>query len=52
MARRNRAEAVVEDEIGVYHCIQRVVCRTFLCGVDPLTKQSFDRRKDWNRDRF
>ncbi len=45
MARRNRAEVVVEDEIGVYHCIQRVVRRAFLCGVDPLSKQSFDHRK-------
>ena len=52
MARRNRAEVVVEDEIGVYHCIQRVVRRAFLCGVDPLSKQSFDHRKDWIRDRL
>ena len=25
MARRNRAEIVVPDEVGVYHCVQRVV---------------------------
>ncbi len=25
MARRNRAEVVVADEVGVYHCVQRVV---------------------------
>ncbi len=37
MARRNRAEVVVADEIGVYHCVQRVVRRAFLCGVDPLS---------------
>ena len=52
MARRNRSEVVVEEEIGVYHCIQRVVRRAFLCGVDPLTKQSFEHRKDWIRDRL
>ncbi len=37
MARRNRAEVVVADEVGVYHCVQRVVRRAFLCGIDPLS---------------
>jgi len=37
MARRNRAEVVVADEIGVYHCVQRVVRRAFLRGGDPLS---------------
>ncbi len=37
MARRNRAEVVVADEVGVYHCVERVVRRAFLCGVDPLS---------------
>ncbi len=44
MARRNRSEVVVENEIGLYHGIQRVVRRAFLCGVDPLTKQLFEHR--------
>ena len=29
MARRNRAEVVVEHEIGVYHCIRRAVGEAF-----------------------
>jgi len=37
MARRNRAEVVVAEEIGVYHCVQRVVRRAYLCGVDSLS---------------
>jgi hypothetical protein len=37
MARRNRAEVVVADEIGVYHCVQRVMRSAFLCGIDPLS---------------
>ncbi len=37
MVRRNRAEVVVADEIGVYHCVQRAARRAFLCGVDPLS---------------
>jgi len=28
------ARVVVADEIGVYHCVQRVVRWAFLCGVD------------------
>jgi len=52
MARRNRAEVVVADEIGVYHCVQRVVRRAFLCGVDPLSGNSYDHRRNWIRDRL
>jgi hypothetical protein len=52
MTRRNRAEVVVADEIGVYHCVQRVVCRAFLCGVDPLSGNSYDHRRTWIRDRL
>ncbi len=52
MARRNRAEVVVADEIGVYHCIQRVVRRAFLCGVDGLSGKSYEHRRTWIRDRL
>jgi len=52
MPRRNRAEVVVADEIGVYHCVQRVVRRAFLCGVDSLSGKSYDHRRAWIRDRL
>ncbi len=52
MARRNRAEIVVADEVGVYHCVQRVVRRAFLCGVDPVSGNSYDQRRAWIRDRL
>jgi len=52
MARRNRAEVVVADEVGVYRCVQRVVRRAFLCGVDPLSGNSYDHRRTWIRDRL
>ena len=46
------AEVVVADEVGVYHCVQRVMRRAFLCGVDPLSGNSYDRRRTWIRDRL
>ena len=55
MARRNHAEVVVADEIGVYHCVhcvKRVVRRAFLCGVDALSGKSYDHRRAWVRDRL
>ena len=52
MARPNRAEVVVADEIGVDHCVQRVVRRAFLCGVDSLSGNSYDHRRAWIRDRL
>ncbi len=51
MARRNRAEVVVADEIGVYHCVQRVVRRAFLCGVDPRSGNSHE-RGHWGHPRI
>jgi len=47
MARRNRAEIVVGDEIGVYHCVQRVVRRAFLGGVDPLSGNGLQVSAEW-----
>ena len=47
-----RGQVVVEDQVGVYHCIARYVRRAFLCGVDPYTGQDFSHRKDWILDRI
>ncbi len=52
MARLDRADVVVADETGVYHCVQRVVRRAFLCGVDSLAGKSNDHRRTWIRDRL
>jgi hypothetical protein len=52
MARPNRAEVGVEDQVGVSHGIQRVVRRAFLCGVDALSGHWYDHRRDGIRDRL
>ena len=42
-----RGQIVVEDMVGVYHCIARCVRRAFLCGIDPYTGQDYSHRKEW-----
>ena len=47
-----RSQIVVEDQVGVYHCIARCVRRAFLCGLDPYTGQDYSHRKVWILDRL
>ena len=48
----SRRQIVVDDEVGVYHCVARCVRRAFLCGVDKYTGQDFSHRKEWILDRL
>jgi len=47
-----RKEIVADGEVGVYHCMNRCVRHTWLCGQDPLTGRSYEHRKDWIRNRL
>src|ERR1039458_555745 len=47
-----RGQIVVEDMVGVYHCIARCVRPAFLCGIDPYTGQDYSHRKEWILDRL
>jgi len=42
----------IEEEVGVYHCINRCVRRAFLCGTDSVTGQCCDHPKQWIQDRL
>ena len=52
MARMPRKFVVDDDEVGVYHCINRCVRRAFLCGTDEVSGQCFDHRKQFIQDRL
>jgi hypothetical protein len=42
-----RSQIVLEDQVGVYHCIARCVRRAFVSGVDPYTGQDFLSKLSW-----
>ncbi len=52
MPRIGRRFLVAPAEVGVYHCVNRCVRRTFLCGTDERTGKNFDHRKQWLQDRL
>ncbi len=49
IARKN----IVDSETpGFYHCTNRCVRRTFLCGLDEQTGKNYSHRKDWLQSRM
>ena len=42
-----RSQLVNPNYAGTYHCIHRCVRRSWLCGLDHYTNQSFEHRKPW-----
>jgi hypothetical protein len=45
MPRVRRRFLVDPTELGVYHCINRCVRRSFLCGKDPLSGKDYETEK-------
>jgi REP element-mobilizing transposase RayT len=52
MSRLPRKFVFEPHEVGVYHCINRCVRRSMLCGWDPFTQRSYEHRKDWLQRRL
>ncbi len=47
-----RSALVSVDDTPYYHVVTRCVRRTFLCGVDRDSGQSFEHRRQWIEDRI
>jgi len=47
-----RRDIVDNETAGFYHCTNRCVRRTFLCGIDELTGKDYSHRKDWLEQRM
>lgn len=52
MPSKPRSKLFNPDEVGVYHCWNRLVRRRRLFGLDPLTNKDYSYRKNWVRERF
>ena len=47
-----RKQQISVDATPYYHCVSRCVRRSFLCGIDPLTEQSFEHRREWIKQKL
>ncbi len=52
MSRLPRKFVFEPQEVGVYHCINRCVRRSMLCGWDPFTQRSYEHRQLWLQHRL
>ena len=52
MPSKPRSEVFDPDEVGVYHCWNRVVRQRHLLGLDRLTGNDYSYRKGWFMDRL
>ena len=49
---QTRKSQISLSDTSYYHCVSRCVRRTFLCGFDKYTGQSYEHRRGWVEDRL
>jgi hypothetical protein len=49
---KSRKSQVSLIDTPYYHCVSRCVRRSFLCGMDKYSGQSYDHRQGWVEDRL
>jgi REP element-mobilizing transposase RayT len=49
---QKRASLISLSDTPYYHCVSRCVRRSFLCGVDTYSGQSYEHRRAWVEDRL
>jgi len=47
-----RNQQISLSDTPFYHCISRCVRRTFLCGIDSVTRKDYSHRKQWITERL
>ncbi|WP_232060540.1 transposase [Vibrio ponticus] len=47
-----RKQQVSVEATPYYHCVSRCVRRSYLCGVDPVTEQSYEHRREWIKQKI
>ena len=52
MPRICRRFLVDPTEVGIDHCVNRCVRRSFLCGKDPVSGKDYEHRRQWMQDRI
>ena len=49
---QKRASLICLNDTQYYHCVSRCVRRSYLCGVDAYSGQSYEHRHAWVEERI
>jgi len=52
MMPQSRKSQISLIDTPYYHCVSRCVRRSFLCGIDDYSGQSYEHRRGWVEERL